>query len=105
MDVCSPVADARALFASKIAKIMAGDSMSAIAAAIWPPNAMPYCSRDWVAVIKVTALTDPYVAAMAAASKLLSLVFKTRYPMTGIMSARNTANPNANPISSVNPDL
>ena len=60
--------------ASKIA----GVSISTIAAAMCPPNAMPLASRYWVAVTKVTALTEPYAAATAAA-------------LSGSMMRRSTA--------------
>ena len=41
------------------ARMMAGDSISAIAAAMCPPKGTPEFSRCWVAVMKVTALTEP----------------------------------------------
>ena len=42
VDCVEFVADDLALFANKIARMIAGDSIKAIAAAMCPPNAMPY---------------------------------------------------------------
>ena len=41
------------------AMMMAGDSIRAIAAAMWPPWGMLWVSRNCTAVTKVTALTEP----------------------------------------------
>ena len=49
----------RARLASSTAMTMAGDSIKAIAAAMWPPKARPWLPRYCVAVMKVTALTEP----------------------------------------------
>ena len=45
--------------ASSTAMMMAGDSMRTRATAMWPPGASPCASRNWLAVTKVTALTEP----------------------------------------------
>jgi len=60
--------DCRSMFANATAIRTAGDSIATIATAMWPPNAMPLVSRYCIAVTNVTALTDPYDAATAAAS-------------------------------------
>ncbi len=54
--------------ASSTAMMIAGDSISTIATVMWPPGVRPCDCRYCVAVTNVTALTDPYDAATAAAS-------------------------------------
>ena len=49
----------RCQFAISTARMSAGDSISAIAAAMWPPAGRPRVSRYCTAVMKVTALTEP----------------------------------------------
>jgi hypothetical protein len=38
---------------------MAGDSISAIAATMWPPNGTFNCDKNEVAAMNVTALIEP----------------------------------------------
>jgi hypothetical protein len=54
---------------------------------MYPPYATPLISRVWTAVTKVTTLTDPYAAAIAAAFKCVVIRFKMKKPETGTTSA------------------
>ena len=49
----------RMALTSSMATMMAGDSMRTRATAMWPPATSPCVSRNWLAVRKVTALTEP----------------------------------------------
>ena len=95
----------RAQAASAIAIRMAGDSINTSATDMWPPKSMPCNARYWVAAMKVVALTEPYVAATAAALKLSSLRRRNMKPSAGTSTESRAAASSASMTSLPSPLL
>lgn len=70
-------------FTSKTPIIMDGASIIAIIAIICPPNGMLCISKKETVVTKVTALTEPYAAAMAPALGIPNFFFRIKKVMMG----------------------
>ena len=89
-------------FFSKSPIIIAGDSIKAIIATIWPWICNCWVSRKDTAVTNVTALTEPYAAAIAPASNTFSFLLKIKKVYNGIISEIAIPNKIDQPISLVN---
>jgi len=82
--------------------IIAGASIKASDATIYPLNSIAHISKNVIAVTKVTALTEPYDADIAPAlsTPIFFLVIKNTY--IGIKSDIKTPNDNVDTISKLN---
>lgn len=72
--------------------IIAGDSINAIIATMCPWRFNCCDSKNETAVTKVTALTDPYAAAIAPESKMFNFLFKIKKVYNGIVTEIPTPN-------------
>ena len=90
-------------FTSNKPTMMAGDSIKAKAPTMNPSKSIFWLSKKLSAEIKVTALIDPYAAAIAAELKTSNLYLKIKNPISGIIKDIITAALNVGKTWSVNP--
>ena len=90
-------------FTSNKPTIIAGDSIKAKAPTMNPSKSILWLSKKLSAEIKVTALIEPYAAAIAAELKTSNLYLKIKNPISGIINDIIIAAPNVGKTWSVKP--
>ena len=90
-------------FTSNKPTMIAGDSIKAKAPTMNPSKSIFWLSKKLSAEINVTALIDPYAAAMAAELKTSNLYLKIKNPISGIIKDISIAAPNVGKTWSVKP--
>ena len=75
-----------AIFTSSRPTMIAGDSIKAKAATINPSKGIFWLDRKLSAVINVTALIEPYAAAIAAELNTFSFILRIRKQISGIIN-------------------